>query len=91
MVGYRNDQTLSALNLPIGTLPPFNRPLDRVVASCSKVKRYRAVTARSSSCSHGAVGFYCVSIVGLITASVGYWLVNARPGKSVHPPTTDVR
>jgi hypothetical protein len=23
MVGYRNDQTLSALNLPIGTLPPI--------------------------------------------------------------------
>jgi hypothetical protein len=39
---------------------------------------------------HWRVRFY-VSIVGLITASVGCWLVNARPGKSVHPPTTDVR
>jgi hypothetical protein len=24
-------------------------------------------------------------VVGLITASVGCWLVNARPGKSLHP------
>jgi hypothetical protein len=32
MVGYRNDQTLSALNLPIGTLPPSNRLLDRLLA-----------------------------------------------------------
>jgi hypothetical protein len=32
MVGYRNDQTLSALNLPNGTLPPFNRLLDHLVA-----------------------------------------------------------
>jgi hypothetical protein len=32
MVGYRNDQTLSALNLPIGTLPPFTRLLDRLAA-----------------------------------------------------------
>jgi hypothetical protein len=30
MVGYRNDQTLSVLNLPIGTLPPFNSLLDRL-------------------------------------------------------------
>jgi hypothetical protein len=32
MVGYRNDQTRSALNLPIGTLPPFNILLDHLVA-----------------------------------------------------------
>jgi hypothetical protein len=32
-----------------------------------------------------------LAVVGLITASAGRWLVNARPGKSLHPPTTDVR
>lgn len=32
-----------------------------------------------------------LAIIGLITASVGCWLVNARPGKSVHPPTADVQ
>jgi hypothetical protein len=43
MVGCRNEQKLSALNLPIDT---FTRLLDRAVASCGKVKVERLPRAK---------------------------------------------
>jgi hypothetical protein len=47
MVGYRNDQTLSALNLPIGTLPPFDRLLRGNDVKCVTMNPQRHITAAS--------------------------------------------
>jgi hypothetical protein len=47
MVGYNNDQTPSALNLPIGTLPPFNRLLRGNDVKCVTINRQRHITAAS--------------------------------------------
>jgi hypothetical protein len=45
MVGYRNDQTLSALNLPVGTLPPFDRLLRGNDVKCVTIERQLHITA----------------------------------------------
>jgi hypothetical protein len=64
MVGYRNDQTPSALNLPIGTLPPFNRLLRGNDVKCVTINRQRHITAASllPLSGHSGHGRNCCSL-----------------------------
>jgi len=55
MVGYRNDQTLSALNLPIGTLPPFNGSLRGNDVKCVTIERQRHITASELASAFGGI------------------------------------